>query len=196
MIFRDIWCQTDKCKKGKEMSSSVVICTTEVCWMMLEALYNWPSEARCLQMLTRRVKIDAFLPIPPNKAVCRCLCLHSSLSLISLAMLLPFWRGGTETHKVIQLAILAPELFDAREYVQKTTGSYVQPETELGSSASQLTISIHPQWMCGNAQRLSCQQAASSSATPPALQWFRHCSPPDQICCLYPHWPGLRAHDI
>lgn len=45
-----------------------------------------------------------------------------------------FLRGmGTETHKVIQLAILAPELFDARGYVQKTTGSYVQPETELGS---------------------------------------------------------------
>lgn len=54
------------------------------------------------------------------------------LALISLDILLPFF-GGTESHKVIQLAILAPELFDARGYVQKTTGSYVQPETELGS---------------------------------------------------------------
>jgi hypothetical protein len=50
-------------------------------------------------------------------------------------MLLSFY-GETETHKVIQLAIVAPELLDARGHVQKTTGSYVQPETELGSSVS------------------------------------------------------------
>lgn len=47
------------------------------------------------------------------------------LSLRGLVMLLPFDRE-TETHNVIQPAVVASEMLDVRGHVQETTGSCVQ----------------------------------------------------------------------